>query len=330
MEPLTLRRSTEVFFLTDKGFAIPTVASIESLRRWDSASQIKVNVVLFGMDQEEVSAFLQSTDDLRVTVHILSADQLEFFDKEHFNKTHVPYSTLARFLIPQFAGKDANTDILYVDGDTWFLQDPKSLLDIPAPETGLLASEDQSYFYKNEVGPTGRAISAYFANIGVTEDTGYFNAGVIKCRADEWASICADCLSYLKDSLPLCRYHDQSALNAVASRKRIRLSPAWNFQTPYWSWDLPSLEAPRLLHFVGGGKPWMGVLKSWSSIYVDYMQVIRGRTHPLFPLKVWSYEEQVREINGERWAALKNKTFFRRRIQHRRERFQKLVDSSVL
>lgn len=94
-------------------------------------------------------------------------------------------------------------------------------------------------------------------------------------------------------SLAACRYHDQSALNAVVSMRRVRLSPAWNFQTPYLNWNLRDVAVPKLLHFVGGAKPWMGLLKSWSGIYEDYTQVLRCRAHPLFPMKVWNYEEQV-------------------------------------
>ena len=112
-------RSTHVFYVTDKGFAIPTIASIESLRRWNSAADIDVNVVLLGMTAAETSAF-EGGGRIAATDSYLSTDRLEFFDKTRFNKTHVPYSTLARFLIPEFIDAAAENDILYIDGDTWF------------------------------------------------------------------------------------------------------------------------------------------------------------------------------------------------------------------
>jgi lipopolysaccharide biosynthesis glycosyltransferase len=325
-----IARSTHVFYVTDKGFAVPTIASIESLRRWNSAADIEINVVLLGMSTDEISAFMRTSDDLRVQIHTLSTDKLQFFDKTHFNKTHVPYSTLARFLIPEFIGFAADKDILYIDGDTWFLKDPEDLLQFAAPKTGILAAEDQSYFYRNDIGSTGRDIKSYFGDIGVSESTGYFNAGVIKSRADEWARICDDCIAYLADNLTICRYHDQSALNAVVSARRMRLSPVWNFQTPYWNWNLSDIAEPKLLHFVGGGKPWMGMLRSWSGIYAPYSQVVRARANPLFPLKVWNDEEQAREINKERWAIFKSRTIFRARVQSRRALFRGLVDRAVL
>lgn len=324
------RRSAEVFYSTDSGFAIPTIASIHSLRRWGSAATTDINVVLIGMNELEIDAFHQATDDLRVRIHSLSAEDLAFFDRKNFNKTHVPYSTLARFLIPQFVRSREDTDILYIDGDTWFVRDPKALLDFPAPEVGLLASEDQSYFYRNDVGQTGKEIAAYFADLGIDESKGYFNAGVIKCRSEEWARICRDCLLFLKDNLSLCRYHDQSALNAVAANDRVRLSPAWNFQTPYWGWGMADIEAPRLLHFVGGGKPWMGMQRAWSSIYDDYTKVIAQRSPRIFPIKFWTPQEQDQILKEEQRANLKNKTIFLHRIWHRRELFRQLLKTSAL
>jgi lipopolysaccharide biosynthesis glycosyltransferase len=323
-------RPTEVFYSTDSGFAVPTIASIQSLRRWPSAALTDINVVLLGMNDREIATFQRATSDLRVKVHTLSADDLAFFDKKNFNKTHVPYSTLARFLIPRFVGGGPDSDILYVDGDTWFVSDPKALLDFPAPDIGLLAAEDQSYFFWNDVGETGREIAAYFADLRIDESKGYFNAGVLKCRADEWASICQDCLLYLKDHLSLCRYHDQSALNAVVASKRVRLSPAWNFQTPYWGWGMADIEAPRLLHFVGGGKPWMGMQQAWSSIYDDYARVIRRRADPVFPMKLWNPQEQSQMLKEENWTNLKNRTIFLHRIWHRRELFRQLLDTAAL
>jgi|SRR5579871_178445 len=327
---MDLPRSIDVFYTTDAGFAVPTLASIASLRRWQSAKNIAIHVLLLGMSRAEISAFEELSADLAIRLHAIGIDVLSEFNNANFNRTHVPYSALARFLVPSFARMDDTLDLLYLDGDTWFVQDPKDLLELPAPERGLLASEDQSYFYVDDFGPTGNVVRAYFKNIGVDRSKGYFNSGVIKCRAQEWQALSAECLSFLRSNLAICRYHDQSALNAVAGESRTRLSPIWNFQTPYWSWNVSNIEEPRLLHFVGGAKPWMGMLKAWSGIYHEYSAAVRSRSHPAFPLKLWNDREQKELIGQERRMALKNRSIFRLRVSHRRAQYRKLVQTAVL
>src|SRR5262249_8891106 len=209
------------------------------------------------------------------------------------------------------------------------IEDPKELLEIPAPETGLLACEDQSDFYRDDLGGTGRATTSYFADISVDRSKGYFNAGVLKFTPEQWRTISAECLAYLQSNLAICRYHDQSALNAVAGRTRVRLSPVWNFQSPYFGWGLERIAKPRLLHFVGGWKPWMGELKVWSDIYADYDSVIRKHSDPVFPLKAWSASERAEVLSKERRINLKLRTVFYHGVLLRRRHYRRLVENSV-
>jgi lipopolysaccharide biosynthesis glycosyltransferase len=326
---VSIQRITEVFYITDAGFAVPTLVSIESLRRWRPATDLRINVVLLDMDQERVDAFAGLAQDLSLKIHSLRTDALASLDNESFNPTHVPLATVARFLMPEFF-RDEDYDILYVDGDTLFVQDPGELLDLPAPETGLLAAEDQSYFYANDYGKTGNNIRSYFANIGVNAQQGYFNAGVLKFRTREWIKISKDCLSFLEDNLAICQYHDQSSLNAIVGNKRIRLSPVWNFKPSYWNWGVSGIAEPKLLHFVGGDKPWMGNLKIWSKLYPEYIAAVERRRHKSFPLRAWGKEEQAGRRRAEILQRIKDNTIFLLRKARRRAMFRDLVETSVL
>jgi lipopolysaccharide biosynthesis glycosyltransferase len=326
---VSVQRTTQVFYIADAPFVIPTLVSIESLRRWRSASDLRINVVLLDMDQDRVHDFIRLAQDLHIQIHSLRTDALASFGNDKFNVTHVPLATLARFLIPQFFHNE-DDDILYVDGDTLFVQDPRELLDIPAPEIGLLAAEDQSYFYANDYGKTGKNVRSYFANIGINARQGYFNAGVLKFRTREWVKISGECLSFLEKNLSICQHHDQSALNAVAGRDRVRLSPIWNFKPSYWNWGASKIAQPKLLHFVGGDKPWMGNLEVWSSLYPDYIKAIERRRHGSFPLKSWDEEELADHLRVERWQQIKDKTILLHRTAHRRAMFRALVDSAVI
>lgn len=326
---MQLHRTTEVFYLTDAPFVVPTLVSIESLRRWKSASTIQVNVVLLDVSEPQFEDFKQLARDLHVQAHSLTSEALNSFANENFNATHVPRATLARFLISKFF-RDEEADILYVDGDTLFVDDPNDLLRVAAPETGLLAAEDQSYFYASDYGKTGNNVRSYFANIGVKAKQGYFNAGVLKFRAREWINISRACLSFLESNLAICQYHDQSALNAVVGPKRTRISPIWNFNPNYWNWGVAEMAQPKLLHFVGGDKPWMGELKVWSKFYPDYIQAIERRRHASFPLKTWNDQQQAERLDAERRQRIKGRTIFLYRLARRRAKFRELIKSSVL
>ena len=327
---MMFKRQVQIFYTTDPGFAVPTLASIQSIRKWPSAKNTIINIILVGMTSEQVDVFASLAKDLDVKIHTLGLETLAGFNNENFNKTHVPFTALARFRIADFIGDQSEIDILYIDGDTWFVGDPQPLLDLPAPEVGLLAAEDQSFFYANDIGKTGRNARKYFSNIGIDQKRGYFNSGLLKCRALEWAKISRKALAYLEANLAICQYHDQSALNAVAGSDRVRLSPAWNFQTAYWIWGADNLVEPKLLHFAGGGKPWMGMHQSWMDIYAEYTHAIQSHSHPLFPLGVWNAEEQAYSARAEALAALKYGSIFLYRRIERRALFRGLLNSSVL
>jgi lipopolysaccharide biosynthesis glycosyltransferase len=325
---VSIQRATEAFYITDAGFAVPTLVSIESLRRWRSASNMKINVVLLDMSQERINAFTYLGQDLSLQIHSLRTDAIASLDNERFNPTHVPLATVARFLIHEFF-RNEDYDILYVDGDTLFIQDPGELLDLPAPEAGLLAAEDQSYFYANDHGKTGKNIRSYFANIGVKTNQGYFNAGVLKFRTREWIKISKDCLSFLEENLSICQYHDQSSLNAIVGNKRIRLSPVWNFKPSYWNWGVSEIAEPKLLHFVGGDKPWMGNLKVWSKLYPEYIAAVERRSHKSFLLREWTEEEQAARRRSELFQQIKDNTIFLGRKARRRAMLRDLIETSV-
>jgi lipopolysaccharide biosynthesis glycosyltransferase len=326
---VSTERATQVFYISDAPFAIPTLVSIESLRGWPSGRDLPINVVLLDMDERQIDDFASIARDLRIQIHSLSTGVLASLGNERFNRTHVPLATLARFLISDFFRDDAD-QILYVDGDTLFVQDPKELLELTAPARGLLAAEDQSSFYVNDVGKTGENIRSYFSNIGVRPEHGYFNAGVLKFRAGEWKRISRDCLLFLEKNLRICQYHDQSALNAVVGRDRVRISPIWNYKPSYRNWNLGAAVEPKLLHFVGGEKPWMGQLRVWSDLYPDYAKSVERRRHRSFPLRTWSKEEQSARLRAERLQAIKANTILLHRKFYRRLLFSRLVSTSAI
>jgi hypothetical protein len=105
--------------------------------------------------------------------------------------------------------------------------------------------------------------------LGLDRDAGYFNAGVILTRADTWRSLSTEAFGFFLDHMELCLYHDQSALNAVAGRRRVRLAPQWNFAASYFDWHIKPPTPPQIVHFAGGEKPWLLPFHSFYTAYAD-------------------------------------------------------------
>lgn len=86
----------------------------------------------------------------------------------------------------------------------------------------------------------------------------YFNAGIVVANGPVYSdmAISQNALSFLADHKDICRYGDQSALNAVIKGRWAELSYSWNWQhNRRYDWMIPSRN-PRFVHFVGPVKPW--------------------------------------------------------------------------
>ena len=192
-----------------------------------------------------------------------------------WNITHVPRSALGRFFIADLLPRP-HKRILYLDGDTLFLRDPSALIDFCIPEGRFAAVEDSGYFARGEVLGQGKSVRAYLRNLGVDGNDGYFNSGVLLVAAQTWKGMSREAMQFICNNTKICRYHDQSALNAIIGRRRLRLSLAWNFQTAFRYWGIEDFVSPKIYHFTEGGKPWMGPVQPWSDLYPFYEQEFAG------------------------------------------------------
>ncbi|NQY13337.1 MAG: hypothetical protein HRT81_05685 [Henriciella sp.] len=330
MTQLQTSKQTVICYSSDPGFFQPSLASIASLQRWPSAAGLKIIYLCVGFSDEQKVAAAEILEALGVESHFAAIDELKSFETPEFNKTHYPVTSLARFYLSDYVGDEAS-DILYVDGDTWFARDPEAFLKFPVPPGSLAAAEDQAFFYQNEVSKHGRFVREYFAGLGVTPDTGYFNAGIIKAGLSDWREISQEALGFLRTNLKACLYHDQSALNAVAKHRRVRLSTAWNFQSAFLDWNCKGLVDPAIYHFVGGRKPWLGDVAEWRFLTRSYFDLTPSvGSHSSLGFKSWNAEEQAQSDQYARSRQLKSNTILLPRKLSRIGKFNKLAKLSEL
>ncbi len=216
--------------------------------------------------------------------------------------------------------------ILYLDGDTWPSGDLLKLFEAELPDGCMAAAEDRNYFRRHELGPVGRKTRAYFSNLGIDGNAGYFNSGVLLSSMQTWRSICADAFDFFRKNTARCTYHDQSALNAVASTRRIRLAPQWNFANSYLEWELKYATPPQIIHFVGGEKPWNIPFHPYHEMYAAAFAPLK---HLDLNMKQRSAEDVQALAQRARLRKIRNRLFVYRKIIYQRT-FDRLVQTSTI
>jgi lipopolysaccharide biosynthesis glycosyltransferase len=222
-----------------------------------------------GLNDIQFEQLTELAEPRHVQVVRMGSERLRGFDVANVSKTHVPLSTLGRLFLHEFI-PDRYETLLYIDGDTWIVGDIMPLVTFRPPERSICAAEDPSFFYRNDMGATGRRVRSYFAGLGLDGDNGYFNAGVLVSSLRTWREIASDAFKFFCENVEQCLFHDQSALNAVAQKRRLKLSTKWDFMTDFKFWDVESLIEPRIFHFTGFPKPWMGEFFPWSDMSKKY------------------------------------------------------------
>jgi lipopolysaccharide biosynthesis glycosyltransferase len=113
------------------------------------------------------------------------------------------------------------------------------------------------------------------SEVGIADDAGYFNAGVLLIDVARWRAerITAKALDHLRRRWKSVVFWDQEGLNVALSGKWIELSARWNCNVslPAHRRRAPEV-APAILHFAGMLKPWLYRTKDpeWSE-YMKYL-----------------------------------------------------------
>jgi lipopolysaccharide biosynthesis glycosyltransferase len=267
--PLATSPSCVLCYVSDENFAIPSLISAINARQWVSPALADIYLLTLGLSDVQFEQLTRLSAPHQVRIVAMGAEQLLDVDVGNVSKTHVPLSTLGRLFLHQFI-PDKYETLLYIDGDTWIAGDITPLATFRPPERSICAAEDPSFFYRHDVGATGKRVRTYFAGLGLDGDQGYFNAGVLVTRLATWREIAGAAFEFFCSNVARCSFHDQSALNAVAQTRRLKLSSKWNFMTDFRFWNVERRIEPRIFHFTGFPKPWMGPFYPWSDMSVKY------------------------------------------------------------
>lgn len=289
-----------VCYSCDINFLLPSVVSAISLRKFVPSK--KADIFIFAVDTDE--AIITELNRMLAPRHIfvmaMKSSLYTGFDVEKFNKTGVTNATLARFFLDEVLPRSTRR-IVYIDGDTWVHTDPSRLIEAIVPEGRFAAAEDMISLRYNRWNPRGRLYISYLQDLGISiKRDGYFNAGVFAVSRQTWRTIAAEAFAFFRSNIEICKYHDQSALNAIMRGRRLRLSAKWNFQTPLRYLPIEERIKPSIHHFHSYPKPWMGPCEPWKDYFQAYETAFKPFEALQLPIKRM-YAAEIEAHNNVNW-----------------------------
>lgn len=256
-----------VFFSTDVNYLLPTCVAAFQVAMQDKVAAIAdIMIFVIGMPGHDLAELARTMAPAGISVVAMDDEQLAFVKQAHFNETHVSVATLARLVIARDLPLRYE-HVIYLDGDIQIVGDILPLVSCTVTPGCLLAAGDATMASLKPSSPAGKALSDYLRGIGVVSMGDYFNAGILASSRATWVQISSDALDYFIANSRNCRFHDQSALNAVTVGRRKFMSQAYNF-TPLHH-ELGLSVAPRIVHFVGGDKPWNAGPVFWDQRFAE-------------------------------------------------------------
>lgn len=242
------KRDRAVVFATDATYLAPTlVAAIQVAQQSIHIADVYLAMIGEPGVEHELAPFFSMHN-----LHVIRVPEVVIPADVQFNHTHVSRSTLARFSLAR-ALPDHVEHMIYLDGDIQICDDITPLLRHTV-KPGYLAAANDKYWLGNFA--RSKSHKAYLEGIGASAQT-YFNAGVLACRRQTWQEVSAAALRYFMANSSLCKFHDQSALNAILGDRREILNPLYNFISDYTYLRGLRGEKPKIIHFTGHLKPWI-------------------------------------------------------------------------
>ena len=194
-------------------------------------------------------------------------------------------------------------EVLFLDADMLVLDDLGTLWEEADGDETIAAVADASIVLCGS--PRGVKRRSEF---GVPAIGGYFNAGVMKIRLEQWRrrDVSGQAFGYLSRAGREVDYHHQEALNAVLWNDWHQLDRRWNLIASltgrgYSEPDLREVEGAGIVHFAGRFKPWRSrVGGPYAARYRGYLESVARRVD--VPPSTWReralgyYDRNLRDL----------------------------------
>lgn len=200
---------------------------------------------------------------------------------------HISIATWYRILIPELLPQQVEKAI-YLDCDLVVTEDLGKLWNIDVEENYLLAIP--RLVGSDGYGAYVSSILENWKELGVSENSKYFNAGVLVFNLSKWRSecLCTKALNYIANNQKYIRWGDQDVLNAIAAERCGSLDPRWNRMNPP-NMTQSEVEDSFILHYTTAAKPWI-VAEQYPAkdVFFYYLDITdwAGYRHTI-PQRLW-------------------------------------------
>jgi hypothetical protein len=248
-------------YVVDENYLLAALVSASQLKARLENTSDQVLLVCYGDENIITATAKVAADDL----------ELELIVKPKALLGQLPMFC-ARFLLTQHVEIPSGSNLIYLDADTQIVGCIKELSDVVPERGSLLAVSDIMAFLVVRNDRTAKSFRNYFASIGLTHDRqlSYFNTGVLKVRAEDWALISNRCMTYINNhGWASLRFPDQDILNIVLEGNQNLISFKWNYPGFFIGKNLDEIVEPRIIHFMSRPRPWDGPFSPWGKTAYD-------------------------------------------------------------
>ncbi|MEM6262153.1 MAG: glycosyltransferase family 8 protein [Bacteroidota bacterium] len=162
--------------------------------------------------------------------------------------------TYARLLLPELVDADR---ILYLDADILFLKEVETLFDTDLKGKAAAVAREPNWNFLKQDCPRWK-------EAGLDPLAPYFNSGLILMDLDTFRKqqISYKTLEWLRNFPEACKFHDQSALNAILHGNFRLLDGSWNTHAYHKTFPMTKFwkQLQRFdlnIHYITSYKPWL-------------------------------------------------------------------------
>jgi len=248
MSNITLKDTISIVTVCDNNYIMLLATLLKSIEKNNkSQREIDFYIVNDNITKKNQIKFEKSFNNNLINIKWLAmADLIPKNAIVPTDTSTYPLNIYIRLFIPHFVPQEIER-VIYLDVDMVVLGDIVDLWDTALSGNIIGAVQDTfgTAFYgiKNH------------KNLGISEDSKYFNSGMLLIDTIEWRKngITEDIIVCLKNNKEFAQYPDQYGLNVVFANKWFELDEKWNTYT--YKYD----ETPLLIHYIG-----------YKPIYKDY------------------------------------------------------------
>lgn len=235
--------------------------------------KFKIFIVTDGISSQNQTKLTEFLDSCNHFFSLITVDESIFINAPV--SQHISIAAYFRILIPELI--DSNIDkVLFLDSDMVICRSITPFWNIDISQYSHAAVENPC------------TAADYKSNLGMSEDSFYFNSGVLLINLQMWRqlNVLQKSLEFINQYPEKIHYWDQDALNSVLENQWLKVESEWNAHTAFFKTSnyeelgITSREYhqtrynPAIIHFTGGGscKPWhYNCTHPFKGVYYKYL-----------------------------------------------------------